>query len=600
MSQINFLKILLAISIFFLPLSVGYAELSKVVNLSMAGTLSAAFSATEKTSVTRLSVTGILNADDIYFMHSDMRVLAVIDMSGATITNGSIPYCAFSYNEGRGMETLDSIFLPSNTVSIGQEAFTSCINLKYVEFPSTVRTIEGYAFMSCTGMNSLTLPSSLDSVGTMAFYNCTGLTSVTIPSSLKYWDEGLFRQCTGLTSVIFTSGLKSIGEAAFSECSALTSLTVPSSVEYIGIEAFSCCTNLQSVSLSNTLDTIASCAFYSCSALSSLFIPASVRSIGMGAFYKCGTVFTVDPASQYFSLSDGILFNKDKTSLILFPFSRTGVYTIPESVKTLATGAFISAEGLTAVELPAGLTSIGSFSFCGCSGLSSLHLPASLSSIDGHAFSGSSIQLTVDPANLYFEMVDSVLFNKDKSILFYCPISKNGVYQLPETVDSIAVSAFYCCANLTSLIFPQGLTGIGESALYDCDGITSIYFSSPFPPRCTWDMGYIDDDVCVLYVPKGSKSYYEEADVWGYYNQIYEWDVPTAISPVEAYAGIALQNGMLQIKGVNSGETVSVFNLEGRNIFSRVTTAPCDINVALPDRGTYLVRIGRKCVKEVY
>ena len=66
--------------------------------------------------------------------------------------------------------------------------------------------------------------------------------------------------------------------------------------------------------------------------LTSVSLPGSVRSVEKGCFYNCNklTVITVAAGNAYYSSINGVLFNKDKSVLVLYPPGNPNKsYTIP-------------------------------------------------------------------------------------------------------------------------------------------------------------------------------------------------------------------------------------------------------------------------------
>ena len=206
------------------------------------------------------------------------------------------------------------------------------------------------------------------SIGDYAFYDCSGLTSITIPS-----------------------GVTSIGDCAFYDCSGLTSITIPSSVTNIGASAFWCCSGLMSITIPSSVTSIGGGAFLKCSGLTSITIPSSVTSIGVNAFYDCSSltgIWVDSNNATYASDNSGVLFNKNKTSLICCPARYSGAYTIPSSVTNIEAYAFEYCTGLTSITIPSSVTNIGAWAFDTCTGLMSVTIPSSVAYIKNGAFSG--------------------------------------------------------------------------------------------------------------------------------------------------------------------------------------------------------------------
>ena len=137
---------------------------------------------------------------------------------------------------------IDASGIKYKVISIGENAFRGCENLKNLELPSTITSIGYRAFEGCIHLTgSLILPNVVE-IRAQAFNGCKAL------------DGHLF----------LGNFLTIIGENAFNGCSSLNGdLTIPNSVTSIGGSAFYGCSGLNgNLLLSKSITDIGEHLFY--------------------------------------------------------------------------------------------------------------------------------------------------------------------------------------------------------------------------------------------------------------------------------------------------------------------------------------------------
>ncbi len=128
--------------------------------------------------------------------------------------------------------------------------------------------------------------------------------------------ERVKRDCP--SHVIIPGFVTVIWHGAFEGCTSLQSIEIPNSVTVIGSGAFEGCTSLQSIEIPDSVTEIGNWAFKGCTSLQSVEIPDSVMKIGEYAFRDCTSLVDifVSKNHSYFSVVDGVLFNKDLSRLL--------------------------------------------------------------------------------------------------------------------------------------------------------------------------------------------------------------------------------------------------------------------------------------------
>jgi hypothetical protein len=450
-----------------------------------------------------ITITGYTGSSSVMIIPDAINGLAV----------ASIGYAAFS-----GCSSLTSVTIPDSVTSIGGYAFKSCSGVTNVTIPDSVTAIGDSAFWLCSSLASVAIPNGVTSIGDQTFCLCSALTSVTIPNSVTSIGDSAFWGCSGLTSLTIPNSVTSIAGWAFANCSGLVSVTIPKSVTNIGYQTFEGCSGLKSVTIPNSVTDIGVGAFWYCSGLTSVTIPDSVTSIGIWAFDGCSslTAITVDAANPVYSSVDGVLFDKNQTTLVMYPCALGGSYTIPNSVTSIEEEAFCDCTSLTSVTIPASVTSIGDSAFSGCMSLTSVFFQGNAPSFGAEVFtedcagpgvngaSARPLDCGPDPATIYYLPGTTGWSTNSSSVAAFLwdPLSQaaytttngtititgytgpGGAWIIPSTIDGLPVTSigeFSGCQNLTSVRIPDSVTKILGGAFEYCASLTAIMVGTRDP-----------------------------------------------------------------------------------------------------------------------
>lgn len=386
-------------------------------------------------------------------------------VEASTFTDGGIKYTTTSATTA---EVTANSPLYSGDMTIPSTVVSSSVTYN-------ITSIGNLAFSSCSNLTSLAIPNSVKSIGLNAFYGCTKMTTIAIPSSVTAIANGTFYGCSGLISINLPNSVISIGDNAFSSCKALSSVTLPSSLTSIGLSAF-----------------------VDCSSLSSITIPSTVTSIGYQAFQICTSLTSINIAvdnANYSNTEDGVVFNKDKTTIAFYPGGKQGGYTLPSSVTSIGNYAFSSCNGLTSLNIPSTVRSIGNFAFSSCTGLTSLVLPSSISLIGNSTFSYCTGLSTITFPNFMSAIGNSAFSGTvwytnqpDASVVYAgnvaygykgnMPMKTTLVINSGTTV--INANAFLESFGLISITLPSSVTSIGDMA-FSVTSLKSITLLSSTP-----------------------------------------------------------------------------------------------------------------------
>lgn len=310
--------------------------------------------------------------------------------------------------------------------------------------------------------------SHVRSPNTPWYKNRNEIKNIVVSGNITYIGNYAFYNCNKAENISLSSNITSIGDYAFSDCSGITSISLPSGVRLIGEKAFASCSDLDNFTIPDSVTSIGTQAFYGCYTLTSIRIPSRVEAIGDGAFADCRKLkeISVDTNNRNFLSDNGILFSKDRSSILSYPIEKDdsryeipngtkyirgyAFYNsdladilIPDSVTFIGDHAFSRCLKLTAMDVPDSVTAIGAWAFCECQRIKKITLPAGISSIEEYTFG-----LCLNLVNI----------------------------TVPRKVTTIDKRAFYKCGKMESITLYGDILSIASAAFSGCNSLSDVFF----------------------------------------------------------------------------------------------------------------------------
>ena len=345
-------------------------------------------------------------------------------------------------------------------------------NVTAVNLPSTLKTIKTNAF-SKSQITTINIPAGTDDIYDGAFAQIENLTAITVDAgNSKYTaEDGILYEDK--------SGNKYL--KAYPVAKAGTTFTVPSGVYGVSTNAFQLAKNLTTITLPASIQDL----------------PTSAEANGFTSAANL-TAIKVDAGNTKFKDEDGVVLTQDGKTLVAYPFARRGVpdpnyngplatmhagevYTIPNSVETIAKGAFAQVQHITAVKLN-NVKKISAGAFYSVRNLRNVELGASVETIEDGAITGSPdfTRFAVDSNNPnYTADAEGIIYTKNKEELVLYPSGRAGEYSTLPTTKKIRKRAFYYAQKVTKVNFNSALENIDNDAFQTTTALKEITFAAP-------------------------------------------------------------------------------------------------------------------------
>ncbi len=285
---------------------------------------------------------------------------------------------------------MNSIKLPNTLKTIKQDAFSYCDSLTEIEIPASVTNFNYRAIADCSDLQTITVNWQEPPLLTDYHFGKMDLElrTLIVPAGTKeiyeqaeVWNR--FQIIEQLPDNIIASGdlnetirwtldsdstltISGTGDMPNYEYYSYTQswrsfnfsilrIVIEEGITNVGKYTIAHCDNLESIVIPNTVETIEFDAITYNQKLTAIHIPSSVKNINSHAFsmnISLNSIIVSENNESYSSLN-GILYNKDKSSLLFYPMGKTDKhFAIPSSVTTLGEEALSSTHSLQSIYIP--------------------------------------------------------------------------------------------------------------------------------------------------------------------------------------------------------------------------------------------------------
>lgn len=364
-----------------------------------------------------------------------------------------------------------NIIIEDGVTEIGWAAFEWCENLGSVTIPDTVTQIQYYAFSNCRNLSSIHIPGSVTSLGNEVFNGCDSLSEISFGGTVEEWN-----------SLLAQSSNKKLDYSTVT-CSDGTVGPATGTLDENGV-----------LTVSGAGKYAANFDYETRQKVTKIVIGANVTYFETVDFYNFDnlTEFEVDSSNPFYASQDGLLYNKDQTTLIRVPGGLQGALTLSSGITTVESRAFSYCMKLTSVVLPEGVTELGYGAFWNCTTLEGLTLPSSLNKVGSESF---FFNLALHHVNYAGTVADwetieigygnrllclSSIHCTDGDVPIAGSIGEEINYTLtPEGVLTVTGAgnwdseAFKYSSTIQSVVLENGVTEIGQEAFSGCSHLAS-------------------------------------------------------------------------------------------------------------------------------
>lgn len=403
----------------------------------------------------------------------------------ANADKNEIIYCPIGINNGAMQFEVE---IPSSILSIADHAFDSFDTPKDPALrkynPVTKITFLGgvnigdYAFNKSRNLNEVVFAATTDvasfTIGKYAFYD-SNLVALTFEENGSWTTTGEEDRFVATSSCNITE----IGDYAFADTN-VAEVKLPNCLKELGAHAFDS-SSVATIDLSDVSSELefGDYAFANCRALVTCELTKNVGTMNFNlVFYNCKKYKPQVSADNpnYQRDNDGVLYNKTWTTVLFFPDSFEGVYTLPDTVTTIAGAVFMGKSNMHTITITPNVTTIGDSAFEDCSNLTSVTFAK-----DGENGLTIGAKAFFNCTSLTeIELPARTVSIGEQAFSYYGVGAESRVLAkvtLNEGLETIGARAFQYTDVLNGINIPSTVTSIGDSA-FNGSGIQTLTFAA--------------------------------------------------------------------------------------------------------------------------